>query len=375
MSRYGEEMLQQSEELDEAGIKAYTTISQVENRHYTHAFVRAMSTVGMGITHSGVLVETRFKKEEKGEENRNQNHQHNNNNQQNEECNPDDLDSFQTVVDLIQFRGRPYVAVRHYRQRCRIDNWDDELLLATFFREGDYDTARKPWTRTTLAGKPVRFRVAEVREEEQQQQPSATSNAADSGSSSSSSSKNNESQAQPDPDVAGQKTTQSQVQAIPIRTQAQAMHTKWVERIKSCITEGSGGEFKMLSRNCQHAAAYTMNKLKHEAGVADERNAVPPNLLFRLLAPESRWIPSAPKGSEKDSQSQGERGGEEGGGTNREENEAEAESGRLSLADKQVENSSFVKKNKRAEASHPMRENDTDTSNSEQPEKKTTAAW
>jgi len=62
-------------------------ISQVENSHYTHAFVRVLtSTTGIPITHSGVLVETKIRGKP----------------------------VYQTVLDVIEYNKRPYIARRHY---------------------------------------------------------------------------------------------------------------------------------------------------------------------------------------------------------------------------------------------------------------------
>jgi len=196
-------------------ITAETRISQVENKYYTHAFVRALNrTTGIPITHSGVLVETKIKGEPIA----------------------------QTVVDLIEFQGKPYVALRSYMKSYKVDNWDDENQIAKFFREGDYNSGKKPWSQTKLHGKPVSYRVW------------------------------------------GEDTTSY--------IKGRHNHEKWINKIESCIRESSQGEFKLMSRNCQHAAAYTINKLKKEAGVADDRHAEPPNWVFRIFAPASTWVPS-----------------------------------------------------------------------------------
>eukprot|EP00471_Norrisiella_sphaerica_P010607 CAMPEP_0184498864 /NCGR_PEP_ID=MMETSP0113_2-20130426/40065_1 /TAXON_ID=91329 /ORGANISM="Norrisiella sphaerica, Strain BC52" /LENGTH=609 /DNA_ID=CAMNT_0026886563 /DNA_START=89 /DNA_END=1918 /DNA_ORIENTATION=+ len=199
----------------EEDLPAETAISQVENRHYTHTIVRALTrTTGIPITHSGVLVETRINSEPIA----------------------------QTVVDLIEFQGRPYVAIRYYMQSHRMDDWDDDNQIVKFYREDYFDGGKKPWSKTTLSGKPVSYRVW------------------------------------------AKDTTDKE--------EGNEAHQKWIGRIEECIRESTNGEFKLISRNCQHAAAYTMNKLKAEAGVADDRHAAPPNWVFRVFAPASTWVPT-----------------------------------------------------------------------------------
>lgn len=189
---------------------AYTCVAQVENRNYTHAFVRGS---GIGITHSGILVQTLVGGEVIRE----------------------------TVVDLIEFKGKPFVATRQYRRPYKIDNWNDETLDAVFYRRGTYDKCEKPWTHTVLDERPLCFRVWSSKE--------------------------------------------------PDTKDAAQTHTFWVENIQGSMREASRGEFRLFSRNCQHAAAYTLNKLKSEVGIIDDRHAVPPNWLFRFFASESSYIP------------------------------------------------------------------------------------
>mmetsp|Transcript_22359 Transcript_22359/g.33311 ORF Transcript_22359/g.33311 Transcript_22359/m.33311 type:complete len:451 (-) Transcript_22359:319-1671(-) len=118
--------------------RTHTTISQVENKHYTHAFVRVIThTTGLGITHSGVLVETKF----------------------------EDKPIAQTVLDLIEYNKKPYVAIRHYMKPLHYDTWLDKERMLKAHRQGPYDTGKKPWTQTKLEGKPVTYRVWEARNE------------------------------------------------------------------------------------------------------------------------------------------------------------------------------------------------------------------
>jgi len=207
--------------------KAVTTISQVENPYYTHNFVRVISrTTGFPITHSGVLVETSIEGQPK----------------------------HQTVVDLIEYSGKPYVALRQYMKPFKIDNWNDDVSIAKFSRQGFYDKGKKPWRKTLLQGKAISFTVwAEDTDSEEA---------------------------------------------------AQKAHETWIQKIESYIKEATKGEFKLMSRNCQHAAAYTINKLKKEVGIADERHASPPNWLFRVFASESTWVPKEPKPPTQDEPNQ-----------------------------------------------------------------------
>ncbi|GAB5353495.1 hypothetical protein AAMO2058_000040800 [Amorphochlora amoebiformis] len=104
-------------------------VSQVDNIEYTHPMVRKTGL----ITHSGVLIETRFRGEIK----------------------------FQTVVDLIEVESQAWCAVRHYRQVMFDENWDDVEKMVTYYRPISFDQGKKPWSFTMKDGQqaPVRFAV------------------------------------------------------------------------------------------------------------------------------------------------------------------------------------------------------------------------
>eukprot|EP00470_Lotharella_oceanica_P000471 CAMPEP_0170169508 /NCGR_PEP_ID=MMETSP0040_2-20121228/2431_1 /TAXON_ID=641309 /ORGANISM="Lotharella oceanica, Strain CCMP622" /LENGTH=387 /DNA_ID=CAMNT_0010408303 /DNA_START=40 /DNA_END=1200 /DNA_ORIENTATION=- len=185
-------------------------VCQVENNRYTNPIVQK---VAPNITHSGVMIETRYKGEVK----------------------------FQTIVDLIESEFKPYVCVRHYLQSSHQDIWDDDTQRITMTRRPSYDTMSKPWKLTKMDGADVPFRLAVWRETQPEKMETA--------------------------------------------------HKDWVERIVLGMKLSQRGnlKFKHITGNCQHAAAFAMNKAKLDAladnpGLMDAGTARPPNYIFRLFA-------------------------------------------------------------------------------------------
>uniref|UniRef100_A0A6U3B237 Uncharacterized protein n=1 Tax=Lotharella globosa TaxID=91324 RepID=A0A6U3B237_9EUKA len=99
-------------------------ISQVENIDYTHWMVKHS---GIGITHSGVLVETI--------------------------CEAKEARTLQTIIDLIVIENVPYIAIRYYGHTKRSWRLVSKKKWIYYYRKHLYNQGKKPWKLTIPEGR------------------------------------------------------------------------------------------------------------------------------------------------------------------------------------------------------------------------------
>jgi len=171
---------------------------------------------GMGITHSGVLIETRI------------DHQH------------DGIR--QAIVDLIVVENVPYIAIRYYGTSRRRWTLDKEKKLIRYYRKHTFDAGGKPWkyTRDNIKNLPMIHVI-------------------DSG------------------------------KWGEIETDRR--HHQWVDEIAENMRLRVKEGFHILRRNCQHVAAWTINKVQMDSIGQSKLPflAAPPNTIFRLFSKD--WLP------------------------------------------------------------------------------------
>uniref|UniRef100_A0A7S2THL4 Uncharacterized protein n=1 Tax=Lotharella oceanica TaxID=641309 RepID=A0A7S2THL4_9EUKA len=99
-------------------------ISQVENIDYTHWMVKHS---GIGITHSGVLVETI--------------------------CEAKEARTLQTIIDLIVIENVPYIAIRYYGHTKRSWRLVSKKKWIYYYRKHLHNQGNKPWKLTIPEGR------------------------------------------------------------------------------------------------------------------------------------------------------------------------------------------------------------------------------
>jgi len=157
----------------------------------------------------------------------------------------------QTVVDLVEVEAKPWCAVRHYRQKDHNEVWNDSEQVITYYRTISFNEGKKPWRITMTNGNqaPVRFAVWRGSEEAKK---------------------------------------------------IEEIHNKWVLNTKDSMFEMTKGQFKHITGNCQHAAAYAVNNIKLKAeetvpGLGETPSAKPPNVIFRMFTGTRSWRPELGK--------------------------------------------------------------------------------
>mmetsp|Transcript_1941 Transcript_1941/g.2777 ORF Transcript_1941/g.2777 Transcript_1941/m.2777 type:complete len:317 (-) Transcript_1941:394-1344(-) len=189
-------------------------ITQVENPDYTHWMVKHS---GLGITHSGVLIEVR--------------------------TDSNLLNVIQGIVDLIVVDNTPYIAIRYFGALRRRWSLDPEKKWIRYYRKHTFDGGNKPWKLTRLEGDIFVTLMIDR----------------------------------------GEWTY----------AEASKVHENWVEKIAAIMQSRVRDGFHILRRNCQHVAAWTINRVNADTnGLSNMKTiAVPPNFIFRMLSKD--WLPEA----------------------------------------------------------------------------------